>query len=581
MASRAHARLAIIILLLVLQTTIVILELLVFKLSVSVKSWYTLLRQWLGPIGITLLGIILVPVTFAYLDSDTNQTGQQCSLTVDADIAGPGVRIAAFVQVCVLVIVSLLGSFHSKATGAKEVGGGLILTSASLAIALIVRMARSTLTPVDAAIGAMILDGQNMALAIQLTAKETLTSRWQVGLAVLTQFVGLGTISAIVAGFNTRSYASESCSCLLVFWWGWLGNCSPSIPLSEPTVFWTYLACRFISNFQASFHALYNTTSFDRAEKDTRDTADKLRKLGGPLFGITYPHFSERGTARYGEYPATVSFMYGLYGLFALTSLVNAETTLRDLDIEPSSAIDSTGQVIALVIALATFLRVSWLFFFLFRHEDAKQRGFYWPFKLRLSRLSDDPTSTNTPAADRPLSNSLPLGTMLRDPSDLSSKYNSHVPVPEKDVKRPKPTQYSQEKIKVTTEQISSIGQNWFSRRSEGFYAKSLEDISFTPSQDYLNQCAAKPEIQHDFGPGTQSITIYLIVDLRIVAGLRAYEKHEESWEVPHLASMGFSNTKEEDVPAHDAKVVFSYSVREYILTSDGPTRYSVRVNGG
>jgi hypothetical protein len=220
MASRVHARLAIIILLLVLQTAVVVLDLLVFKLSVSVKSWYTLLRQWLGPIGITLLGIILVPVTFANLDSDTNRTGQQCSLTVDADIAGPGVRIAAFVQVCVLVIVSLLGSFHSKATGAKEVGGGLILTSASLAIALIVRMVRSTLTPVDAVIGAMILDGQNMALAIQLTAKETLTSRWQVVLAVLTQFVGLGTISAIVAGFNARSYASESCSCLLVFWWG-------------------------------------------------------------------------------------------------------------------------------------------------------------------------------------------------------------------------------------------------------------------------------------------------------------------------------------------------------------------------
>jgi hypothetical protein len=231
MTSRVHARLAITVLLLVLQTTVVILELLVFKLSVSRKSWYTLLRQWLGPIGITLLGIILVPVTFAYLDSDTNQTENQCSLTVDADIAGLGVRVAAFVQVCVLVIVSLLGSFHSKATGAKEVGGGLILTSSSLAIALIVRMVRGTLTPVDAAIGAMILDAQNMALAIQLTAKETLTSRWQVVLAVLTQFVGLGTICAIVARLNTQSYAPESCSCLSVFWWGWLGNCSPLNPI--------------------------------------------------------------------------------------------------------------------------------------------------------------------------------------------------------------------------------------------------------------------------------------------------------------------------------------------------------------
>lgn len=140
--------------------------------------------------------------------------------------------------------------------------------------------------------------------------------------------------------------------------------------------------------------------------------------------------------------------MYGFYGLFALTSLVNAEITLRNLDIEPSSAIDSTGQVITLVIALATFFRVSWLFFFLFRHEDAKQGGLHWPFKLRLSHLSNAPTSIKTPAADRPLPDSLPLGTMLRDPSDLSSKYNSHVPVTELDVKRKECPQFSHEETK-------------------------------------------------------------------------------------------------------------------------------------
>jgi hypothetical protein len=111
-------------------------------------------------------------------------------------------------------LVLLTGSFHSKATGAKEFGGGLILTSASLAISLMVRMARSTLTLVDAAIGTMILDGQNRAMVIQLTDKETLTLRWQVVLAVLTQFVGLGTITTIVAGTNNREFASEDCNCL-------------------------------------------------------------------------------------------------------------------------------------------------------------------------------------------------------------------------------------------------------------------------------------------------------------------------------------------------------------------------------
>jgi len=117
----------------------------------------------------------------------------QCSIDVDADIAGEGVRIGAFVQVCVLILVSMLGSFHTRVTGAKEIGAGVVLTSVSLAIALIVRMARRTLTPVNAIISAMILDGQNMALTIQLAAKETLTSRWQVVIVVLAQFVSLRT----------------------------------------------------------------------------------------------------------------------------------------------------------------------------------------------------------------------------------------------------------------------------------------------------------------------------------------------------------------------------------------------------
>jgi len=58
-----------------------------------------------------------------------------------------------------------------------------------------------------------------------------------------------------------------------------------------------------------AFHALWNTRSFDRAEKDARDTGDKIKKLGGPLFNITYPNFTYH----------TITFMYAFYGLFALT----------------------------------------------------------------------------------------------------------------------------------------------------------------------------------------------------------------------------------------------------------------------
>jgi hypothetical protein len=187
---------------------------------------------------------------------------------------------------------------------------------------------------------------------------------------------------------------------------------------------------------------------------------------------------------------------------------------------------------------------------------------------------------------------------MLRDPSDILSRYDSHVSVSELDIKRLKQAQYSRENTK---EKTNGLGywfelfahcqwldeQTWISRQSERFSAESLEDISFTPSQEYLDQCMAEPEIQRDFGAGTQSVTIYIIVDLRIVVGLREYRMHEKGWEIDGTPMgvpirMGPLKTNyEEDVSAHDAKFVYSYSVREYILTSDGPARYSVRVNGG
>jgi len=93
-----------------------------------------------------LLGVVLAPVTFAHPTASIETAGTQCASDLDADIAGEGVRIAAFAQVCVLILVSC-GNFHTKATGSKEVGAGLAVTSVSLAMALMVRMRRGTLTP--------------------------------------------------------------------------------------------------------------------------------------------------------------------------------------------------------------------------------------------------------------------------------------------------------------------------------------------------------------------------------------------------------------------------------------------------
>jgi hypothetical protein len=121
---------------------------------------------------------------------------------VDADIGGDGIRIAIWTQICFLIAIAVLGTFHCKATGAKELGAGLAVTHFSLAVALLVQFGRGTLTPADAVIGAMILDAQNSALLIQLTTKMTLAARWQVGIIAACQATGLDCLhrSGVPAG---------------------------------------------------------------------------------------------------------------------------------------------------------------------------------------------------------------------------------------------------------------------------------------------------------------------------------------------------------------------------------------------
>jgi hypothetical protein len=77
-------------------------------------------------------------------------------------------------------VIAVQGCFHEAPTAGKEVGAGLLVTHISLAIALIVPLIRGNLSMVDAVLGSMILDGQNTALSIQLSTKETLAARWQV-----------------------------------------------------------------------------------------------------------------------------------------------------------------------------------------------------------------------------------------------------------------------------------------------------------------------------------------------------------------------------------------------------------------
>ncbi|KAF1949971.1 hypothetical protein CC80DRAFT_554872 [Byssothecium circinans] len=318
------------------------------------------IRQSIVPLVSAILGAILVSVAFSGKSWIYPSRDGECNTNLDADISGDGVRMTFWAQIAVLIIISIIGFFHQEGTGIKEVGGGLILIHVSLVIALVVQMGKGTLTSVNAAIGATILDAQNMALQIPLTAKETLAARWQVILLIPAQILGLAVLPILIVRLTKGDFASEDCKCLYFFWWSWLSDCS-AFSHSELSVFWVYYSLRWIMFIQSSFHSMYNAEWFHVSEKGERCSKPEPVKYATIQAGY-----------RYKDYPATISWSYMLFALYSLTSMAVAEVTIRDLDLHPSSHIYSVGQIIAIVVAGATIIRAAWSFVPLFNKEDRK-----------------------------------------------------------------------------------------------------------------------------------------------------------------------------------------------------------------
>ena len=235
---------------------------------------------------------------------------------------------------------------HTFDTGVKEVTGGLILTHVSLVIALIVQMRRGTLTSVDAVIGAVILDAQNVALHIPFSTKETLAARWQVLLVIPTRVLGLIVIPFLVTGLARRDFASEDCSCFRAFWWSWISDCGDNHRDDDGLCcFYVYYSLRWVMALRSSCKALYRTGRWHRGEKCTR--------LSPPLADEVVTKLSKW----YTKSPSTVSYSCLIYALYSITSMVVAEITIQDFELRASSSVYSVGQIIAIVIAGSTVLR--------------------------------------------------------------------------------------------------------------------------------------------------------------------------------------------------------------------------------
>ncbi|RYP21276.1 hypothetical protein DL765_002325 [Monosporascus sp. GIB2] len=134
-------------------------------------------------------------------------------------------------------------------------------------ISLLVPLGRHSLAPVDTLLGAMILDAQNMGLFIQLVAKETLASRWQVVMVWFGQAIGLSTVRALVGGFTATNWLDASeCRCFSVFWWAWFTNCPSEFP-SEVAPFWMYFGLRCTTVLHGGYISWTKMESFNLAER--------------------------------------------------------------------------------------------------------------------------------------------------------------------------------------------------------------------------------------------------------------------------------------------------------------------------
>ena len=532
MIAATGSRLAIAAVFLLLQTFTFATEIVLYYVN-WFGRWRVPLKQVFIPVMLVVLGVVLIPTTFAHADGNPYGLANSCATGVDADIGGDGVRIAVWVQILSLILLSVLGSFHTNATGVKEIGAGLVFTHVSLTIAVLVQLGKGSLTPVDAIIGAIILDAQNIALPIQLGSKEALASRWQVGVVTATHVFGLVAIPILVSKFvGVASLDKDQCDCLTVFWWGWISNCARDA--SEQSIFWVYYACRCVAFCQSTAHATWNTSIFDHAEKSEKDPTSFLEDR--ILSGITHYHTSyDGGEAIFNEYPATVTLMYGAYGMYTLTSMATVERTISRYGLRPSSDISSVGQIIALVIAGASVARAIWLLWMLFRGE--KRKGFtWWPFRVKPAILNLWAPRTWDHFRNLIEPSSIDLGFLVSDAKKADRSVLSRCEGTDRDITI-KPGVSAKEPIEAKCWSPASLVSdstaysNWYN-----WGADSIEVHSFLPTQKYV-QDRIKELSANDNRFEWETKCVYMIVSQEIARNLKIEGTGYPGWLVSHEIS--------------------------------------------
>jgi hypothetical protein len=156
--------------------------------STVLFSWEPPAWRWMKPLEYYISLLItasavawrqIIEIEASY-DSDFRA---RCLGLIDSDIVGVGMRYSLFIQAVAVLTVILLGLFHGKPTGIKEIGAGILLSQAGITLSLAVHMADRMLNHLDAILGFIILNALIAGTTILLSTKEVLAARWMVYVA--------------------------------------------------------------------------------------------------------------------------------------------------------------------------------------------------------------------------------------------------------------------------------------------------------------------------------------------------------------------------------------------------------------
>ncbi|KAK6345865.1 hypothetical protein TWF730_010208 [Orbilia blumenaviensis] len=338
--------------------------------------WYTAIVHGAVSFVLVIVFFSLHPPTFTQTDNQ-----KPCVIPLNSDIGGIGNMVGFGLQVVTTFVVALLGLIDTKSGGPKEIGAGIVITHISLSLAIISNREISTF---DAIVGAMIIDFQNNALVIHLSAKDTLAARWQVRTVLAVAFTGLTILGNLMMRTHRGEFGSSEvpCGCVSIFWWGLLSTCEGRVPLS----WWIYYVYRWVSFILVAFWSEYNTLYYDKWEKRSVEMYNYLYKYlyeysckEGKVPTELRDVPTIRGKSDGGEapwnWPETISFIiFKLWtnhtgsqiqgfllvfdqSIIAISTFGALAFTISRNYVEQSSGAGSLGQVVALVVAGATFLR--------------------------------------------------------------------------------------------------------------------------------------------------------------------------------------------------------------------------------